>query len=681
MPLLFVDGMAFGVLADCASHWVAGTKIANEPGGQQSARIARSSRSGSLRSTRFVRDAAPALRPVSLAGEYHEGPIHCPIEGESTRPPTPRAEGRRRRRGFADAKSPLLVSRCVDLRPRLASPSSCASSARPLSPPLCRGSPRRRPAPGLDGAWNMTAVNEASPCSSGATPAARRRCRGRRSRAGSVRVRSDGGEFAIEGGRRTLRTDECLDGMPTLARKAHSTGRRVVADAMLDPPERSAPSRRSTPRTFWLSGDNDPDRRDRTLRADHQQRALHRGRRATRVRRLRRGNAGPDARRRGRRESRDRRAVERRDRPEPGGPPDAARYEPGADRLRGRLQLPPGAPSRLEVRPSRKLLRWATRSDFAPSSVDAAGCLTGTPIQWAVGALRFKDGEVHAVGAHHRRRRQAQRPGRFTDATFDVVATAAGRSARSVGRRHVARDVRRAPRAVGSGPERTAGRTRRGGAGDGLHRRIETDAPRTARAQRRAIFIVRRGRPRRRASASWPPSARCGRARRRGVEQAAESRHAEKMREYERQKRRAGGDARGADEGAPGERRERPAGSRGGGRARRCTPGRCSARRAGGSSPAGATFCPFDSNRLVAIEGHQELMVGPSGGICPTCRRGFNPGVKVCPHDGDELVPRQLTAAGRSPPPPCAGKFARPAGAASTGRRLSAVRTGRSWCF
>jgi predicted amidophosphoribosyltransferase len=42
-------------------------------------------------------------------------------------------------------------------------------------------------------------------------------------------------------------------------------------------------------------------------------------------------------------------------------------------------------------------------------------------------------------------------------------------------------------------------------------------------------------------------------------------------------------------------------------------------------------------------------MAGPAGGVCPTCKRGFNPGVKVCPHDGDELVPPALAA-----PPPTA---------------------------
>ena len=50
-------------------------------------------------------------------------------------------------------------------------------------------------------------------------------------------------------------------------------------------------------------------------------------------------------------------------------------------------------------------------------------------------------------------------------------------------------------------------------------------------------------------------------------------------------------------------------------------------------------------------------MTGPSGGICPTCRRGFNPGIKVCPHDGDELVPPGMITAAVAPPPTLRGKI------------------------
>jgi hypothetical protein len=65
-------------------------------------------------------------------------------------------------------------------------------------------------------------------------------------------------------------------------------------------------------------------------------------------------------------------------------------------------------------------------------------------------------------------------------------------------------------------------------------------------------------------------------------------------------------------------------------------------------------FCPFDANRLVPVAGHEGMMVGPPGGVCPTCGRGFNPGVHACPHDGDELVPHAVAPA---KPPPTRGKI------------------------
>jgi len=52
--------------------------------------------------------------------------------------------------------------------------------------------------------------------------------------------------------------------------------------------------------------------------------------------------------------------------------------------------------------------------------------------------------------------------------------------------------------------------------------------------------------------------------------------------------------------------------------------------------PAEAEFCPKDGNRLVA---QAALGAGPSGSLCPICGRGFNPGTTTCPEHGEELVP------------------------------------------
>jgi hypothetical protein len=52
--------------------------------------------------------------------------------------------------------------------------------------------------------------------------------------------------------------------------------------------------------------------------------------------------------------------------------------------------------------------------------------------------------------------------------------------------------------------------------------------------------------------------------------------------------------------------------------------------------PPEAEFCPKDGNRLVA---QTALGAGPSGALCPICGRGFNPGTTTCPEHGEELVP------------------------------------------
>ena len=46
--------------------------------------------------------------------------------------------------------------------------------------------------------------------------------------------------------------------------------------------------------------------------------------------------------------------------------------------------------------------------------------------------------------------------------------------------------------------------------------------------------------------------------------------------------------------------------------------------------PPAGNFCPQDATRLVPLP--EDATIAPAGGVCPACRRGFEPGVKVCPH-------------------------------------------------
>lgn len=62
--------------------------------------------------------------------------------------------------------------------------------------------------------------------------------------------------------------------------------------------------------------------------------------------------------------------------------------------------------------------------------------------------------------------------------------------------------------------------------------------------------------------------------------------------------------------------------------------------------PALAQFCPGDGNRLVPLEAAGS--VGPSGSVCPVCGQGYDPGVAVCPKHDEPLVPPAVYAAARA---------------------------------
>jgi hypothetical protein len=59
----------------------------------------------------------------------------------------------------------------------------------------------------------------------------------------------------------------------------------------------------------------------------------------------------------------------------------------------------------------------------------------------------------------------------------------------------------------------------------------------------------------------------------------------------------------------------------------------------------GMAYCTRDARRLVPPE---EMLGGPlramssgksTGLVCMACRRAYEPGLRSCPHDGNELVP------------------------------------------
>jgi hypothetical protein len=499
---------------------------------------------------------------------------------------------------------------------------------------------------GLDGPWNMTAVTETFTVQQWSSTCGPAPVTGTGQPGGVVRVRSDGAEFAIEGGRRTLRSDGCVDGMPTLGSEAHSTDGRSWRTRCSTPP--SDPRRATVNTAYFLTTDDtiqlaETGRYELTINSA---KCIADVKREASLRKIVAVQPAP---------------VATQTQPAP-----AARIEsaPGpAATAAPKLDCSaPGHPARLEVRPSRKLLRTGDTFGFRAVVVDASGCPTGTTIQWTLGAMQFKDGQAHASVPTVDPAGKLTVPADCSDAAFEVVATAAGRSARaSVDVTSPATyEALVAQSGLGPNGERDEPAiavlaTESIGASD-------VRAEDGARKRRTIFLVVVAGLALSLGIVAVIGALRSRKAR--AVEQAAESRHADRMREYERQKRERE-EAHAAqlnahlESVAVAQRAAEAAAARGIDSGPMFCP---SCRR---EFSGGGGFCPYDSNRLVAIAGHHDLMTGPSGGICPTCRRGFNPGIKVCPHDGEELVPPgMITAAVAGPPtvrgkicPTCGGRF------------------------
>lgn len=66
--------------------------------------------------------------------------------------------------------------------------------------------------------------------------------------------------------------------------------------------------------------------------------------------------------------------------------------------------------------------------------------------------------------------------------------------------------------------------------------------------------------------------------------------------------------------------------------------------------PADAGFCAMDGNRLIPAEEGVDSR-GPTGGVCPVCGQGFDPGVQTCPQHDEELVPAAVYMADRKQAP------------------------------
>jgi hypothetical protein len=443
-----------------------------------------------------------------------------------------------------------------------------------------------------------------------------------------VTVKTEGSEIVITGGAHTIRTDQCLDPLPTLSRTAHSGDGhswRTSCSTSANDPRHAAVNA-----AYFLAANNssmtlaETGRYEFTISGTKCIADVSRSGSLTRV-----VAPTPVA------------TAAPTQAPVVTATPAPADNKPDC--------RSPGDPARLEIWPSKKLLKLGDTFAFHAAVRDADGCPTGTPIQWTVGSVAFKDGQIHSGQPAIDGSGKLTVPStEFADATFDVTATAAGKSARAAVEVTTPAnyDALLAQSGLDSNGEReepavaVIATTAIGGGG------AKAD---DGAGKRRLVFIgVVASLALILGVVALVGVSRAKKAR--AAEEAAEQRHAERMQEYEQTKRAreekhavqmkkylegvaiaqqqaAAQAARGIDTG----------------------PMFClSCRR---EVPAGNTFCPFDANRLVTVRGHSELMNGPQGGVCPTCRKGYNPGVKTCPKDGDEIVPPASL-----PAPPDAGQ-------------------------
>ncbi len=438
----------------------------------------------------------------------------------------------------------------------------------------------------------------------------------------SISIHAEGDELSFVGGGRVFKTNQCYDQMPTLARETHTR----------------SPSGREW-RTRCATPPNDP--RHAVMNtlvvatSDSHIDIIETGRYESQ---LAGGLCTADVKR-----SRSFDLVAR-DSPvatvappvTPAPPPKPA--EPPDSRCAS-----PGDPTRLEARPSRKLLRIGDSFAFHALVLDANGCPTRTATTWAVDE---RAGHALRVDASGTVTVAPDAP----EGTFDVVVTAAGKSTR------VTVEVTSASRydallaksgLNGAGENDAAAVVVIAAAQIGGSDALAEDGSR----RRRAIFLsiiallavalagvalVATRRTRRAAT----------------LEREAQARYAEKVESVEARRREKAAQhaaAMRAHEESVERAKEAAADGPGGPKRMICP----ACRR---EYDPGSAFCPNDANRLVPLNAGADVgpgaggatglgaLAGPSGSICPTCKRGYDPGVKVCPHDKDDLVPYALYA-------------------------------------
>jgi hypothetical protein len=429
-----------------------------------------------------------------------------------------------------------------------------------------------------------------------------------------VSIHAEGDELTFIGGGRVFKTNQCYDLMPTLARESHTR----------NPSGREWRTRCTTP-------PNDPryaaintavvatsDTHIEVVETGRYMGTVNKSNCTVDVKRSRSFDlVAPVA------------PVATAAPPPP--PPPKPEPKPEPPPVEANRCASPGDPSRLEARPSRKLLRTGESFAFRALVLDASGCVTSTATTWTVDEKASKALRVDGSG-------KVTVADDAPEGAFELIVTAAGKSTRvtvevtSPGKY----DALLAQSGLNDAGENDAASVAViAGAQLGGFDAVAEDSSK----RRRAIFLsiiallaVALG------GVALVASRRSKRAL--ALEQEAQERYSEKLEAADARKR-----AKAAEHAAAMKAHEESVEKARQAEREAATAGDrmvCPACRR--EYDPGSAFCPNDASRLVPLTTAPLAAPGASGSICPTCKRGYDAGVKVCPRDKDELIPYALYA-------------------------------------
>jgi hypothetical protein len=305
----------------------------------------------------------------------------------------------------------------------------------------------------------------------------------------------------------------------------------------------------------------------------------------------------------------------------------------------------PGAPERLEVRPSRKLMRPGESFAFRTSVLDAQGCrvpLTPTwkPLAPAPGITVGAGGEIE-VKADAR------------EALVELEVAVGQRAVRveveiASNERYDALLQQRGLNAEGESSEAAVARVASGSIG--ARSAVAGDAAQTkgrllvAVAGGTAVLLGVLGfvlvwRGRRKAAPGPAPPFATALAVGHPDPRSAVPYHAQPL----PQQQPSLGDAVSTVYAGPGFQQQAQPAASAPPRTKQCPTCR-------EEYPPEAEFCARDGNYLVAAQQRSDVP-GVGGGICPICGHGYDPGVSVCPRHREDLIPATVYTTASAPPP------------------------------